>query len=236
MGQLKFLVIAGLSVSLMACATAQENPNYQYSTKYKTGQDVTQMADQSWTNETPNSGQTVLANQSSGHTAPSTYGGNPQSVVLANSESQANPYRAYTENVNYADPAQSAPYQPAPEPIIEHRLVTSPTDQAYAGQTVQGTPGHGAYIPESVDYDYSQNVVSTNSSIASPQAFERIDVAPDRAAPIMMGNYTVKQGDTVYSLSRSLCVSLDDITLQNGLGQDYGIKIGQALTLPASRC
>jgi LysM repeat protein len=236
MGQLKFLVIAGFSFSLMACATAQENPNYEYSTKYKTGQDATQMANQTWTNQSQASSQTVLASQSVDRTAPRIYGDGQESIVLANRQAQPEPYQAYTGDVIYADAAQPVPYEASPEPIIEHRLVTSPTDQAYAGQTVQGTPGHGAYIPESIDYDYSQNVVSTNSPIPAPQAYERLDVAPDRSAPILMGNYTVKQGDTVYNLSRRLCVNLDDITLQNGLGQDYGIKIGQVLTLPPSRC
>jgi len=236
MGHFKFIAVAGLSMTLMACATAQENPNYEYSSKYKPGQEVTQMADQTWTNQSQTTGQTVLVNHSANQNAPRVYGGQPQGVVLASNEAQTVPYRAYTENVEYADPAQSTAYQPAPEPIIEHRLVTSPTDEAYAGQPVAGTPGHGAYIPESVDYDYSSNVVSTNSPIADPLAYERIDAAPDRAAPIMMGNYTVKQGDTVYNLSRQLCVNLDDITVQNGLGQDYGIKIGQVLTLPNSRC
>ncbi|XER21972.1 LysM peptidoglycan-binding domain-containing protein [Fretibacter rubidus] len=44
------------------------------------------------------------------------------------------------------------------------------------------------------------------------------------------------EGDTVYSLSRKLCTSIDDIKQMNGLGSDFNIKIGDSLRLPASRC
>jgi len=54
--------------------------------------------------------------------------------------------------------------------------------------------------------------------------------------PMMSGNYVVKQGDTMYSLSRNLCVDLNTLALTNGIGNDFAIKIGQSLNLPASRC
>lgn len=50
------------------------------------------------------------------------------------------------------------------------------------------------------------------------------------------GNYIVRQGDTVYSLSRRLCVPVAEFSAMNNLGADYAINIDQALTLPASRC
>lgn len=250
MGQFNFVIIAGLCSGLMACATAQENPNYQYSSKYKGAQTQTQMADQTWSNQSP----TVL--QTTSQTAPLTgntsriYDGRPQGIILATSDHQAESYQPHSEHVTYSNTADVTSYTVSAEPVVEHRLVTSPTDQAYEGHSMQGTPGHGAYIPESstpessnypesVDYDYSQNIVSANSNIAnSPlyQRTQRTQVTPDSAPRLMVGNYVVKQGDTVYNLSRRLCVNLSDITAQNGLGQDYAIKIGQSLNLPASRC
>lgn len=50
------------------------------------------------------------------------------------------------------------------------------------------------------------------------------------------GNYRVVTGDTVYSLSRKLCVPVSAIQSSNGLNSNYGIQIGQSLTLPNSQC
>lgn len=236
MGQFNFVLIAGLCSGLVACATAQENPNYQYSSKYQDIQSQTQVADQTWTNQSQAAVQTASQTMPVDQRVSRVYDGQAQGTILANSGTQSVPNQPYTEDVHYADSMQAAPYPATQEPVIEHRLVASPTDQAYAGQTVSGTPGHGAYIPESVNYDYSQNVVSANTSVATPPLYQRGEVAPDRAPALMVGNYVVQQGDTVYNLSRRLCVNLSDITAQNGLGQDYGINIGQSLRLPASRC
>lgn len=49
-------------------------------------------------------------------------------------------------------------------------------------------------------------------------------------------NYRVKSGDTVYSLARKLCVPVAAIQGSNGLDANYGIQIGQGLSLPASQC
>jgi LysM repeat protein len=48
--------------------------------------------------------------------------------------------------------------------------------------------------------------------------------------------YQVASGDTVYSLARRLCVSVDEIQGSNGLNKDYGIQIGQTLQLPSNHC
>lgn len=51
-----------------------------------------------------------------------------------------------------------------------------------------------------------------------------------------VSSYQVQPGDTVYSLSRKLCVTVSDIQGSNGLNSHYGIKIGQTLQLPPNRC
>lgn len=48
--------------------------------------------------------------------------------------------------------------------------------------------------------------------------------------------YQVESGDTVYSLARRRCVSVEDIQGSNGLDRNYGIQIGQTLQLPANQC
>ena len=49
-------------------------------------------------------------------------------------------------------------------------------------------------------------------------------------------NHIVKPGDTVYSLSRSICSSVSTIQSMNGLDQNFSIKVGQTLDLPPSAC
>ena len=76
-----------------------------------------------------------------------------------------------------------------------------------------------------VPYDYSPNV-----TYVEPQR----QVQPEYAR--FGGNYEVRQDDTVYSLSRGLCVEVDEIANMNLLNADYKIYIGQSLKLPPSRC
>lgn len=52
----------------------------------------------------------------------------------------------------------------------------------------------------------------------------------------LSGNYTVKAGDTIYSLSRNLCTSVTSVQQMNQLDRDFSIQIGQILKLPTSEC
>ncbi|WP_316816725.1 glucosaminidase domain-containing protein [Pedobacter nyackensis] len=57
------------------------------------------------------------------------------------------------------------------------------------------------------------------------------DSTTDSTAPIFKpGSYTVKQGDTLYNISKRFNVSIDDLKLLNNIS-DSGIKIGQKLIL-----
>lgn len=139
----------------------------------------------------------------------------------------------------------------------------APTDNQYAGQDFSGTPGyeaiHGAPVavaentvpPEgdvtltisgpivaagnsqAVDYDYSQNMISAN---APAQAVLAPETRTYSSSPSIGQSYRVQQGDTVYSLSRKLCVGVNDVQQANGLNANFGIQIGQVITLPSSRC
>ncbi len=222
----KYAVI-GLSAALClsACATYQENPNYQYSSKYD-GQDApTQLA----TNTSQPQPQTVT------YSAPIAA---PRQTIIASTPVAASPY---PDEVTIINPAAIAP---------------SPTDSAYAGQTVIGTPGYGLYAPETVEapnaleiapsaaqaieYDYSENVVVAGADVPLQQFETRglsgmsSDASPTITVP--GANYTVQQGDTVYSMARRLCVGINEISGPNNLGADFNINIGQAIKLPASRC
>ena len=81
-----------------------------------------------------------------------------------------------------------------------------------------------------VGYDYSANTVSAFSETTPGQTQTRLLAGGNT------GSHLVQQGDTVYSLSRRLCVGVADIQSLNNLNAGYGIKIGDTLQLPTPRC
>ena len=141
----------------------------------------------------------------------------------------------------------------------------SPTDSYYQGDAGYGTPGYQVLqaqtyetpltsVPQaqpvqaaqahlgsnsqsgaqSVAYDYSENLVQANA-FTVPSASETYTLG----GATSFGDATshaIVQGDTVYSLSRKLCVGVSEIQNLNGLDHNYNIKIGDSLNLPASRC
>jgi len=116
-----------------------------------------------------------------------------------------------------------------PTPAVSN-VYSAPTDTQFADISNQGTPGYQVLQAQSVEYDYSENIVDAEAATIPSYSETRI----------MSGTFTdmhsVRQGDTVYSLSRKLCVGIDDISSLNGLGSNYAINIGDTLRLPASRC
>ncbi len=337
------LLIASITVlALGACATPQENPNYQYSSKYKNAEATTTYANYSQPSTTYASTRTVSASGSmTNHeclnketkreliggavggtvgaiAGKKIIGGTKGTIVGAALGGAAGygigdksidcdpiPTRQYSEgefgaaSAYQATPAVAGPItcpagttaQPngtcmlSGDPRQAHLgnstqygggsnvasgsgvAIAAPTDQAYAQQDMQGTPGYqaihggGAYeiaqsetpspsdeqvitqtisgpivmagASQAVTYDYSQNIISANTPAEAGIASET-RIIP--ATPSLGQNYTVKQGDTVYSLSRNLCVGVSDIQSANGLGADFAIKIGQTISLPQSRC
>ncbi|WP_034386994.1 LysM peptidoglycan-binding domain-containing protein [Hellea balneolensis] len=115
----------------------------------------------------------------------------------------------------------------------------SSSHPAYAG--LQASTGAAPAVqPESyhqqaglalpVSYDYSNNTISAFTETTLGQTETRL------LAGATSGTHFVKQGDTVYSLSRRLCVGVDEIQSLNRLDTGYGIRIGETLQLPPSRC
>ena len=166
------------------------------------------------------------------------------------------PTNASTQQVYTAAPAVTASYQApvTPEysaPVISETYV-SPTDTGFNSISEMGTPGYQVLqaqtaeiyeVPtvtqtvsqpvsgaQQVSYNYEANtVLASADTIAIPQE-TRVFVGSS------YGSHLVKQGDTVYSLSRNLCVGIADIQSINNLDASYGIKIGDTLRLPASNC
>ena len=153
------------------------------------------------------------------------------------------------ENKPVASTVYVASTQPAKtqaEPKIATPYV-SPTDTEFDTISTTGTPGYQVLQAQTdvssltapvtaigstareVVYDYSANTVASSATTetASPET---------RYLGMGARSHVVKQGDTVYSLSRKLCVSVSDIQSLNGLNSNFGINIGDQLKLPPSRC
>lgn len=183
-------------LALTACATAQENPHYQYSSKYIEDVEATQLA----TNSQP---------------SPAAYVSPQMRAQYLNGQAASH---AAQPDVTYAN-SQTVPNETSESVVVRPSEV--------------GTPGYGAYVPESVeDYDYSENVVSANNTVLRNAEPQTVIMNPSSPA----ANFVVSSGDTVYNISRRLCVNVEEVQTPNNLGNDFAIDIGQPLYLPPSRC
>lgn len=148
-----------------------------------------------------------------------------------------------------------------PEPVVTRQAVpvvssayVSPTDTEFATISATGTPGYQVMQAQTVEiydtpsaamslqgqaygsaaqevsYDYKANTIDASAAATPVPSETRV------LGGTGYGGHIVKDGDTVYSLSRKLCVSVSDIQTLNNLDSNYGINIGDPLQLPASRC
>jgi len=257
---MRALFLASISaVLLSACLTSQENPNYEHSTVYR-GDPVssTQYAsapsvDISNATYDAATSQYVFPDQAT--TTAASYESAPVTYQ---------PPTTYEAAPVYAQgaPVTSAPSPSFNTSASSTILAASaPTDAAYNAQEVTGTPGFMALqqsqqqtvaqaevapvIPSAqavthaplraagtpVPYDYSRNLITADTVTTDQQLPDSVRVLGGASQ-----NYTLKPGDTVYSLSRRTCVGVNVIQSMNGLNADYGINIGQSIQLPASVC
>jgi LysM repeat protein len=197
------LFLFGSLLALTACATAQENPNYQYSSTYEEDGQVSRMASNSQNSKVVYVSPDMRASEL-----------NKQAGQAPNET-----------NITYTNSAVN------PDDYPEEVTVVRPSSV--------GTPGYGAYVPETVeDYDYSDNVVSANNTVHRDHGpvLEETRAVQSVYTNQPSANYVVSSGDTVYNISRRLCVNVEEVQAPNGLGNDFAIDIGQALYLPPSRC
>lgn len=152
-----------------------------------------------------------------------------------------------------ASPAVTASYEAPAASTVTSQPNASPTDTEFSSISEIGTPGYQVLQAQSADtygvsvdtdstaltaisgaqqvsYDYGANTIQA-SAASIPQSYDTRVIGGDG-----FGAYIVKQGDTVYSLSRKLCTGITEIQSLNNLDASYGINIGESLQLPSSRC
>ena len=155
-------------------------------------------------------------------------------VIVANSEAdlalqeeirKIRAYNAYVDqqvgiSETYTD--ISAPIVPL-QPVAKEAAPKAPAD--FAGRSVEIF----AQSP-STNITYA----TTNGKLVSITPTTTIMNKRVEGIPTF-SQYTVMQGDTLYSLARKNCVSVSDIQAKNAL-TDNAIQIGQILNMPANKC
>ncbi len=210
----RIALILSSAALLGACATAQENPNYKFSSKYNPGTQVTQVA------SVPAPEVTVAVYEPMESTDYVVVQPDYPAQVATTS---VGPAVSATEEVFDASTMDGTPgYQIFVEDTATPfgAPIGAPSESPVLGR---GTP---------VNYDYSQNIIVAGADV------EMMPSETRRLGNVQLGmeRYTVVPGDTVYSLSRARCVGINDVTAPNGIGSDFAISIGQQITLPRSRC
>jgi len=242
------LVSTAMATLLAACATQPNNPNYQYSTKYK-GSVPTVLA----SNQTAPAAPVTYVEQRSEHQT------QVQPVATSHSPTYATytrvdelclqagtPVRCYPEEFTTGQTKAiiHAPYQTAPDVIFAASEVPKTMTPPVPTETI-GTPGYHAVQNIDTEYAYpeAQTQMPMNESVPAVTMPVTIDSDPMSHTGIYRAGKTdsltehrIVEGDTVYSMSRQLCISIDDIARINGLDENFSLRLDDVIRLPASRC
>ena len=169
----------------------------------------------------------------------------PQTVTV-HQQSPVYSQQAYTTTPAHSQQTYvSAPHAGTAyvAPAVAESYV-SPTDTEFNAISQTGTPGYqvlqaqtatvpysrAEYDAQEISYDYGANTVEASAATRAISSESRLFRAGSHGA------HLVKEGDTVYSLSRKLCVGVNDIQSLNNLDSNFGINIGDSLKVPASNC
>ena len=92
--------------------------------------------------------------------------------------------------------------------------------------------GQSLVIPSTSRHVIETNTVNTvvNQPVNQSNVIRTIQPVPSR------GVYAVLPKDTLYSISKRACVTVEGIQAQNGLGERTDIAPGQRLNMPAGHC
>lgn len=290
------LALLSAAIILTACATPQENPHYQHSTKYK-GNPLnspygasnpvgTQVAHGYSTTDQYASTGTVLnrvvvpeTSQAAQDTRQVIYEQSSQDSSYASAAYGTTTYNepAYSRvapvcieqglqntpgctptslPINTQSASVAQPYSAGAQTLYVTNSSTtplSPTEQAMPES--YGTPGYEAIrnsqaAPQWEAAETTQPLgvaVPVTQPFASPLPAPAVRPAQiqDARSPTIMQNQQsfnigtqreIREGDTVYSFSRQLCTSVDEIKAINSLDGTFNIRLGDTIRLPASQC
>ena len=124
---------------------------------------------------------------------------------------------------------------PAPVTNTYQSVTTAPAIQeTTTGFGDAGTPG---YYAVNGTPDHTPEVLPPTQVYQAPTyASQTTTVYSNQAATAGTRNHTLVAGDTVYSLARSACVSVTEFKQLNNIDDQYYIRAGDQILMPASRC
>jgi LysM repeat protein len=230
---MRSLLTLSLSAAVLTgCLTSQENPNYEHSTVYRGGSvEQNQYAYAEPTAPTTVSYESAIPTQSL-PTSTASIATTPSQTISAHSMAGATTatVTAPTDSIYASREVSGTPGFMAMENARQAGVLEAATQALPAAEIVPVAPLGAMGMP--IAYDYSRNMVAANATVTGAELSETTQILPQAAGQ----TYVVQQGDTVYGLARKSCVGVDVIQSMNGLNADFGIKIGQVLTLPTAAC
>ena len=127
-------------------------------------------------------------------------------------------------------PAPSV-YTPAPTITTQRTAATSAGIQENTGSLgEQGTPGYYA-VNGAPDYAQAPHPVRVYAPQPAPIADSNFSSASTTNI-----RHKLVTGDTVYSLARTFCVSVAEFKQLNNIDDQYYIRVGDEILVPAGRC
>ena len=101
----------------------------------------------------------------------------------------------------------------------------SNANRIYAGQTL--------VIPSDVSAATAEAPADEAPTAAVPEASDDTAATPTAASAASSTTYTVKRGDSAFTIARQFGVSIDDLLAANGIANPNHVEAGQVLTVPA---
>lgn len=180
----------------------------------------------------------------------------PEPVFVASPQAQTYQSGQAQTLPAYQIPGGSTSARPATANVVNASVLstthhTSPTDVRY-GETY-GTPGYHAtqtQAPVIINTAQNQYRPTTGSRDLQPIMPPSSLYAEDGSGPLAQapspspttglrsaaGLHKVVEGNTVYSLARGLCSSVEEIKRLNSLDANFSIRLGENIKVPASQC
>lgn len=267
---------AAITVILGACATADQNPYYKYSSKYPSQTSSGQVSGTPSPQELqpPTTSYASTTHNQNSYVTDAGYPA-PSGTVFSDSATSAAGYphtniqtygtdQTHSQSYGYVQSASTGTSVSTPNVVGSAMIETGGQNAGANGYLMQHDSVYG--------YDVSTAAGAQTASIAvqqapltieplanqtyaavpytapitqiaaGPIAFDPITSAPTTSnmalgQPSVQGiRYIVQEDDTVYSLSRKTCSTVERIKEMNGLDEAFLIKAGGVLQLPASNC
>ena len=121
-------------------------------------------------------------------------------------------------------------------PVRSHALSWTPRGVYYSPDSQNGKTEDPDYIGTPGYYAVNGLQPPSPEQVSKQASSQDPRPAALTRAPSRTYYYTIEPGDTIYSLARKHCVSMQDIRTVNKLNRKFEIRAGDVILLPKDRC